>query len=472
MKSLRPVSRRPQVKDRFISSRVGIDLLENFGKRDQLDDDIDASADLEAPETDSDGLQNRLYKALMQSQVLGLRQGAPVCAQSIFDENAHCSPSPEPGGVLQIASLRSVGPFARSPSDDCFSLSPICGLDESEVVYPFKEQRHISKTPYKVLDAPALQDDYYLDVVHWSKENVLAVGLGRCVYLWAATTSKVTKLHEFEENDSVASVAWSPGGDYLAVGSNRGFVQIWDSGESKLLLNTRVHHGRVGTMSWNQAGSILSTGSRDKSIVHRDIRSDFSASQLVARVLAHKQEVCGLRWSPDDQYISSGGNDNKVLVWSGGKFMNPCLRFTEHRAAVKALAWSPHQNGLLATGGGTADRCLRFWDVTTGKLVTCVDTGSQVCNMVWGTNANELVTTHGYSQNQVALWRCQPLKKIAQLSGHLSRVLYLALSPDGQAVVTGSGDETLRFWQLFPPGASQGLDKQRWNVFPSERNVR
>ena len=35
-------------------------------------------------------------------------------------------------------------------------------------------------------------------------------------------------------------------------------------------------------------------------------------------------------------------------------------RYTEHLAAVKAIAWSPHHHGLLASGGGTADRYIRF----------------------------------------------------------------------------------------------------------------
>jgi hypothetical protein len=43
----------------------------------------------------------------------------------------------------------------------------------------------------QVLDAPQLQDDFYLNLVDWSSQNVLAVGLGSCVYLWSACTSKV-----------------------------------------------------------------------------------------------------------------------------------------------------------------------------------------------------------------------------------------------------------------------------------------
>jgi len=44
----------------------------------------------------------------------------------------------------------------------------------------------------QVLDAPSLQDDFYLNLVDWSTQNVLAVGLGTCVYLWSASNSKVS----------------------------------------------------------------------------------------------------------------------------------------------------------------------------------------------------------------------------------------------------------------------------------------
>lgn len=46
------------------------------------------------------------------------------------------------------------------------------------------------------------------------------------------------------------------------------------------------------------------------------------------------------------------------------------------------------------------------------------------------------------------------MEKIATLTGHTFRVLYLAMSPDGSSIVTGAGDETLRFWNLFPKSIS------------------
>jgi len=53
------------------------------------------------------------------------------------------------------------------------------------------------------------------------------------------------------------------------------------------------------------------------------------------------------------------------------------------------------------------------------------------------------------------------MKKLAVLTGHTYRVLYLAMSPDGQTLVTGAGDETLRFWKVFPPKNQPVAQKSR-----------
>ena len=328
-----------------------------------------------------------------------------------------------------------------------YCLSPVggdVGNDGNNTNAARRAPRKVARSPFKVLDAPALQDDFYLNLVDWSSHNVLAVGLGTCVYLWSACTSRVTKLCDLGPGDSVCSVAWTQRGTYLAVGTNQGEVQIWDANKCKRVRTMAGHRTRVGTLAWSS--STLSSGSRDRNILQRDVRAP---EQFTSKLLGHKSEVCGLKWSYDDRELASGGNDNQLMIWSANS-THPVLRYTDHTAAVKAIAWSPHQHGLLCSGGGTADRCIRFWNTTTDTALSCVDTGSQVCNLVWSKNVNEIVSTHGYSQNQIVVWRYPTMSKLATLTGHTLRVLYLAISPDGQTVVTGAGDETLRFWNVFP----------------------
>jgi cell division cycle 20-like protein 1 (cofactor of APC complex) len=88
-------------------------------------------------------------------------------------------------------------------------------------------------------------------------------------------------------------------------------------------------------------------------------------------------------------------------------------------------------------------------------MVKEVDTGSQVCNLSWCKNSDEIISTHGYSQNQIVIWKYPRMEQIVSLTGHTFRVLYLAMSPDGQTVVTGAGDETLRFWKIFDKRATR-----------------
>ncbi len=147
-------------------------------------------------------------------------------------------------------------------------------------------------------------------------------------------------------------------------------------------------------------------------IHHRDVRE--ATMRPFKRSMGHKQEVCGLRWNgesgPQSAVLASGGNDNKVCIWDlrgskrpglrsatasgsnsganssaagiavGGEEGNdaPIWKFHEHTAAVKALAWDPHVSGVLATGGGTADKHIRFWNVANGSMLSELDTGSQV----------------------------------------------------------------------------------------------
>ncbi|KAK2989123.1 hypothetical protein RJ640_027197 [Escallonia rubra] len=429
-----PSPSRPIYSDRFIPTRTG----SNF-----------ALFDISSP-LSSDGDSSSPYKTLLRTALFGPDSGVvpPATPDKLPGVNGRSSPvSPPTRNIFRYQtqtrqSLHSLTPFG---SDD-----QLPGVSHS----PVKAPRKVPRSPYKVLDAPALQDDFYLNLVDWSSHNVLAVGLGNCVYLWNACSSKVTKLCDLGIDDSVCSVGWAQRGTHLAVGTSNGKLQIWDASRCKRIRTMDGHRLRVGALAWSS--SMLSSGSRDKTILQRDIRAE---EDFFSKLSGHKSEVCGLKWSYDNRELASGGNDNRLFVWNQHS-TQPVLKYCEHTAAVKAIAWSPHLHGLLASGGGTADRCIRFWNTTTNSHLSCMDTGSQVCNLVWSKNVNELVSTHGYSQNQIIVWRYPSMSKLATLTGHTYRVLYLAISPDGQTIVTGAGDETLRFWNVFPSPKSQNTDSE------------
>lgn len=159
-------------------------------------------------------------------------------------------------------------------------------------------------------------------------------------------------------------------------------------------------------------------------------------------IFPNRNEVCGLKFSPfDDVVLASGGNDNKLFIWDlrkisstsaskepgrvihrgrlsttplsnltnpsvregiavaiGGNGLDvdtgesniakpggggeaapgPLFHLTEHRAAVRGLAWSPHTRGLLASGGGRQDPIIRFWNTSLGYKIDQLQCHAQV----------------------------------------------------------------------------------------------
>ncbi|NXL52153.1 FZR1 protein, partial [Podilymbus podiceps] len=448
-----PMSSPSKHGDRFIPSRAGANWSINFHRINE--NEKSPSQNRKAKDATSDnGKDGLAYSALLKNELLG---AGIEKVQDPQTEDRRLQPSTPEKKSLFTYSLST----KRSSPDDGnevspYSLSPVSNKSQKLLRSPRKPTRKISKIPFKVLDAPELQDDFYLNLVDWSSLNVLSVGLGTCVYLWSACTSQVTRLCDLSvEGDSVTSVGWSERGNLVAVGTHKGFVQIWDAAAGKKLSMLEGHTARVGkevggrgfacAHAWAELGEIILLPNCPYQSQHN----------IVAR------GRCGHVTVPKFDHISPLC---QLLVWNHSS-LSPVQQYTEHLAAVKAIAWSPHQHGLLASGGGTADRCIRFWNTLTGQPLQCIDTGSQVCNLAWSKHANELVSTHGYSQNQILVWKYPSLTQVAKLTGHSYRVLYLAMSPDGEAIVTGAGDETLRFWNVFSKTRSTKESVSVLNLF-------
>lgn len=318
--------------------------------------------------------------------------------------------------------------------------------------------RYISQTPDRILDAPDIVDDYYLNLIDWNANNILAVALGPHVYLWDAGTGKIEHLLGLQGQDYVCSVSWIQEGDYLAVGSTTGTVELWNCSQIKRLRVMDGHSARVGSLAWNSY--ILSSGCRSGQIIQHDVRQ---REHNISTLTGHTQEVCGLKWSTDGKYLASGGNDNILNIWpvvvgNHSAQPQPLYSLSLHQAAVKALAWCPWQPHILASGGGTADRHIRFWNCNTGACVNSIDTKSQVCALLWSNTYKEVASGHGFANNQLTIWKYPGMTKVTELTGHTARVLHLAMSPDGSTVLSAGADETLRLWKCFTPPAAKTKD--------------
>ncbi|KAI1323215.1 WD40 repeat-like protein [Xylariaceae sp. FL0255] len=315
-------------------------------------------------------------------------------------------------------------------------------------------RRRIATAPERVLDAPGLIDDYYLNLLDWSSGNQVAIGLERNVYVWSADEGSVSCLLETSPDTYVSSVKWSDDGAYVGVGLGTGEVQIWDVAEGAKIRSMFGHDTRVGVMGWNK--HLLSTGARSGLVFNHDVRI---AEHKVAELVSHTSEVCGLEWRSDGAQLATGGNDNLVSIWDARSLAVPKFTKTNHKAAVKALAWCPWNMNLLATGGGSYDRHIHFWNTTSGARVNSIDTGSQVTSLRWSTSYKEIVSSSGFPDNSLSIWSYPTLVRNVEIPAHESRVLHSCLSPDGQMLATAAADESLKFWKIFEKkvGSAAGI---------------
>mmetsp|Transcript_41467 Transcript_41467/g.96872 ORF Transcript_41467/g.96872 Transcript_41467/m.96872 type:complete len:438 (-) Transcript_41467:183-1496(-) len=304
--------------------------------------------------------------------------------------------------------------------------------------------RQLPQSAAKVLDAPGMLDDFYSHPIDWSSQNVVAVALSDMVFLFHAATGSTQKLLQLPSG-SITTLRWTEAGGHLSVGASTGEVQIWDAVAQRQLRNLRGHAGRVGALAWHS--HILSSGCADAEIHQHDVRI---RDHLVSRMISHADLVCGLDYNSEGM-LASGGNDNLVCIWETPSSCTPLHTFTEHQAAVKAIRWCPWQRHVLATGGGSADRQVCLWNASSGRMLMSTHAESQVTGIIWGQQERELLTAHGYSRNQLSLWKYPSLVKVGDLEGHEGRLLGLAQSPDGSLVCSSSADETLRFWRVFSP---------------------
>ena len=472
------VVKSEKLSDRFIPLNKGINLMEKFNltaKFDEVNENINPEkneGDDNANEVDN--RNSLIYNELLKSNVLKENNNTLLNKLSI---NSKIDFQKNSKNQIIKSKLFSWKKESIPKSNFCYELfnNQKENLNNINNNSEYKNQRKINQKPYKELLTSNLIDDFYLNLLDWSSKDQIAVGCTTNVVLWNNNKTQSEILLNYpcgnlEESENfvekyVSSLIWSNEGDKLAVGHSLGCVEIYDVNKKKMISNYGGHTGRVGVVSWN--GNIISSGSKDCNIITRDIRCKNNNENIIVRYLGHSQEVCGLKWSFDGSQLASGGNDNNLMIWNLHS-TKPIMCNNSHLAAVKAIAWSPHHHNILASGGGTADRTIRFWNTSTFENILKYDTGSQVCNLVFSKTSNELISTHGFSLNQINIWKLPNLTKTATLIGHTFRVLYLGLSPNGQNIVTGAGDQTLKFWNVFPPFKADNNS----NLFPSNRDFR
>ncbi|KAH7366905.1 WD40-repeat-containing domain protein [Plectosphaerella cucumerina] len=330
-------------------------------------------------------------------------------------------------------------------------------------------KRSISPIPFRCLDAIGMRDDYYCSALAYAPNlNVLAVGMGSLLYLWSERTG-------YELLSSSGFGSWITSASFSSLNGGKAILAFGQS-NGKIGLTTTDRDTRFQLQHTLPINCDLLVGNQQGGVhyyivewperweVSRD--SWPGTTTLVANIAVHTAQICALVWSPNGREFATGGDDDLCCLFDTEKARHCWM----HRAAIKAIAFCPWQDGLLATGGGSNDQCVHFFHTRTGTTLATINVGAQVTSLVWSTTRREIAVTFGYAQPEhsfrIAVYEwpsCEQVGAIHWEGGPraLCAVSYPSPAAEHQAcvpnqyrdgsIVVASSDEMIRFHELWKP---------------------
>ncbi|KAF7360002.1 WD40 repeat-like protein [Mycena venus] len=236
---------------------------------------------------------------------------------------------------------------------------------------------------------------------------------------WWPALQTTIKAH----NKAVHTVAFSPGdGERIASGSSDTTICVWDARTGVLVAGPFIGHSDiVRCIAFSPDGARIVSGSYDTTVQIWDSQTGI----LVAGPIQHSDEVNCVAFSPDGEQVVSGSDDGSVYVWNSRTGAHIAM-LEGHRDPVLSVAFSPEGDWIAS---GSKDHTFRIWD----WHIEIADGGNPNLTASDGEIAD---VNDGRTVNPVT----------ALFEGHSDTVTGVAFSPDGERIVSGSHDNTLRVW--------------------------
>ncbi|KAL6080033.1 Katanin p80 WD40 repeat-containing subunit B1 [Balamuthia mandrillaris] len=169
--------------------------------------------------------------------------------------------------------------------------------------------------------------------------------------------------------------------------------------------------------------------------------------QKIQETSAHEPVIsCATLGKRTGRMIATGGADGLVKLWSTTKTKNIMTLTDLQKGNVTCVAFNGNEDLLAAT---SSTGCFKLWDLHRGQVVRTFDQVSALSGedvrMEFHPYGNFLASCAG---NHLKLWDVRRKECIQTYNGHLSSILSIRFSPDGQWVVSGGQEGLTKIWDL------------------------
>jgi periodic tryptophan protein 2 len=177
---------------------------------------------------------------------------------------------------------------------------------------------------------------------------------------------------------------------------------------------------------------------------------EWQSESYILKQQGHLDSMNALVYSPDGQKIVTAADDGKIKVWDV-KSGFCIVTFTEHTGGVTACEFAKKGNVLYTS---SLDGSIRVWDLIRYRNFRTFTAPSRLSFSSLAVDpSGEVVCAGSHDSFDIHVWSVQTGQLLDQLSGHEGPVSTLAFAADGNHLVSGSWDRTVRVWSIF--GRSQ-----------------
>jgi len=248
-----------------------------------------------------------------------------------------------------------------------------------------------------------------------------------------------------------------PGNKIVVLGTREGSLELFDIASSTLIDAIPAHEAAIWAIDLSPDGKSLVTGSADKSakfwelrVIQEEVlgttRKQPRLTLVHTRTLKTTDDIMALKFSPDGKFLSVATLDTTVKVFFTDS-LKLYLTLYGHKLPVLSLDIS-YDSKLVVTS--SADKTVRLWGLDFGDChKTFLAHNDSILSVGFIPDNRDGNGHHFFSASKdrtIKYYDGDKFEQIQKLEGHFGEIWAMAVSHDGEFVVTAAHDKSIRIW--------------------------